>query len=259
MHFDEAGLKAEFSFERQARTGWNDFWRRIGGVPDLKGKRVLDFGCNRGGSVHRALQEGAASVTGIDVSEAATVFARERLQPQWGERVEILCGNLADMDLDPFDIVFSVNTMEHVENPAKALDAIVSVCKPGAEMFFGFSPLWYSPYGHHHYPQTKVPWLHVLRGDRIVLDALEAHTGSRPASVKEAGFNCATPRDFRNALKAQPVQVISSRRNVGRTAMRTRISQALLPLGIIPALEKYVTVGMFWHLRKLPGNKEVTS
>lgn len=256
MQPDPAAVKAEFTFEMQARSAWADFWQRLGGVPDLAGKRVLDFGCNRGGGVHRALQLGATSAVGVDINPITTDFARERLQAEWDDKADIRCGDIRDMELEPFDLVFSTNTMEHVEDPQSVLSALVGLCKPGADLYFGFSPLWFSPFGHHHYPATRVPWLHVLKGDKVVLDAMAEQTGHRYGSVREAGFNCATPRDFRMALAAQDVEVVSSKRNVGRTSLRSMASQALLALGVVPALEKYVTVGMFWHLRKPPAKKD---
>ena len=65
---DAQDLKGEQTFANQAGYLWDDFWQRFGGAPDLRGKRLLDFGCNRGGSVHRALQEGATTAVGIDTN-----------------------------------------------------------------------------------------------------------------------------------------------------------------------------------------------
>lgn len=242
----------EAAFERHANASSADFWNRFGGQPDVTGKRVLDFGCSTGGMIHRLMRAGASSAVGIDLSERAITYARERLHQEWGDRVDIRCEDVRTADIAPVDMIVSQNVMEHVMPLEETLRSVVDLCKPGGEMYFGFSPLWYSPYGHHHYPRTRVPWLHVLKGEQVVLDSFRERTGKDYASAEEAGFNRATPRDFVKAFKAQDVEILSFRRNVGSGALRTLISQSLLVPAAIPPLEKYFTVGMYWHLRKKP-------
>lgn len=256
---DAQDLKGEQTFANQAGHLWDDFWQRFGSAPDLRGKRLLDFGCNRGGSVHRALQEGATTAVGIDTNPYTTRFGREKLSKIWGERARILCGDIRELEPQPADIVMSTNTMEHVADVEGSLSAMVAACRPGGELFIGFSPLWYSPYGHHQYPRTRIPWMHLLRGDDFVLDDLAKYVGRRYETPQEAGFNCETPDRFRAALAAQNVEILSTRRNVGRSAWRSCVSRSMLALAVVPALEKYVTVGFYWHLRKPPTQKESSS
>ncbi len=259
MQADAQDLKGELTFANQAAHRWDDFWRRFGGAPDLRDKTLLDFGCNRGGSVHRAMQEEAARAIGVDTNPVTTSFGSEKLSRSWGDRAQILCGDIRDLEIDPVDVVMSTNTMEHVEDIEGSLSALVAACRPGGELFIGFSPLWYSPYGHHHYPRTRLPWMHLLRGDDFVLDDLARHVGLRYETLQQAGFNRATPDRFRAALAAQDVEVLSARRNIGRSRWRSFVSQSMLALAVIPALEKYVTVGFYWHLRKPPAQKEGNS
>ena len=243
-------LPAEQVFERHYRDSSADFWARFGGMPDVEGKRVLDFGCSTGGMVHRLMKAGASTAVGIDLSARAIAYAKERMAEEWGDRVDIRCEDVIEADIEPVDFIVSQNTMEHVMPLKETLTAVVNLCKPGGEMDFGFSPLWHSPHGHHNYPKTRVPWWHLLKGDDVVLDAFRDRVGKDYATVQEAGFNCATPSDFREAFHAQDVDVLSLRYNVGRSPVRTAISQAFRFPSVVPALEKYVTVGMYWHLRK---------
>ena len=259
MQVDPADLKGELTFANQAGSEWDDFWRRFGGAPDLRGKTLLDFGCNRGGSIQRALRDGAAQATGVDINPYTTRWGREKLRKQWGERAQILCGDISTLSPGPVDIVMSTNTMEHVSDIGGTLRALVAACRTGGELFIGFSPLWFSPYGNHGYPRSRIPWNHLLRGDDIVLDDLARHLDWRYDTVQEAGFNCATPDQFRAGLAGLDVEILSARRNVGRSRMRTLISQSILALSVIPALEKYVTVGFFWHLRRRPAQEESSS
>lgn len=239
-------------FDDHFQSSSADFWRRFGGQPDVRGKRVLDFGCSTGGMVHRLMQAGAASVIGIDLSERATGYARDRLKAEWGDRVDIRCEDVRKASFAPVDIIVSQNTMEHVMPLGETLNAVAGHCKPGGEMYFGFSPLWHSPYGHHGYPRTKLPWLHLFRGDAVVLDSFRERVGRDYTSIEDAGFNRATPAEFRSAFEALPAEIVSFRRNVGGSPLRTFASQTLLAPARLPALEKYLTVGMYWHLRKFP-------
>jgi 2-polyprenyl-3-methyl-5-hydroxy-6-metoxy-1,4-benzoquinol methylase len=239
-------------FEQHYRKSSADFWHRFGGQPDVAGKRVFDFGCSTGGMVHRLMKAGAVSAVGVDLSDRAIAYASERLPAEWGDRVEIYKEDVRKLDFEAVDLLVSQNTLEHVMALDETLAAVLARCKPGADLYFGFSPLWYSPFGHHHYPRTRLPWLHVLKGDKVVLDAFRERVGKDYASIEDAGFNRATPDDFRTALSKLPVEIISARRNIGASPLRTLMSRSLLIPAVIRPLEKYLTVGMYWHLRKLP-------
>ena len=140
--------------------------------------------------------------------------------------------------------------MEHVMDLPETLAAVVNSCKPGGELFLGFSPLWHSPYGHHHLMESKLPWAHLPRNNRAFLDPLIDDEGKSPETIQELGFNGATPADFRAALKGLPVEIISARRNVATSPLKQIAMKAMLAPSIIPSLEKYVTIGIYWHLRR---------
>ena len=197
------------------------FWRRFGGQPDLTGKRVLDFGCATGGMVHRVLKAGASSAVGIDLSKRAIDYAKPRLAEEWGDRADIRRGDIRIEQFDPVDVVVSQNTLEHVDPLVETLLAVVDKVKPGGELYFGFSPLWYSPYGHHRYPPGKMPWRHLIQGDEVVLESMEKLGGTRYASIAEAGFNKATPADFYAAFDALPVSVISMKTNLTEGGLKS--------------------------------------
>ncbi|MEP1422374.1 MAG: class I SAM-dependent methyltransferase [Erythrobacter sp.] len=226
------------------------FWARFGGLPDVAGKHVLDFGCARGGMVHTMLAAGASSAAGIDINPDYITFANAKHGPQWGERAKFICGDVREEALEPADIITSCNVMEHVTPLPETLGALVQKAKPGGEMFIGFSPLWHSPYGHHRLMETRMPWAHLPRANRAFLDRLVDDEGKSPETIQELGFNGAAPADFRAALKGLPVEVISARRNVAAHPLKQLAMKAMLIPSIIPAFEKYVTIGIYWHLRR---------
>ena len=80
--------------------------------PDIRGKRVVDLGCNLGYFAARALREGAESVFACDRDEAIIKAART-LHPE-------LNGNVHQMQLNDempdgeFDVAFSLSIWQHL-------------------------------------------------------------------------------------------------------------------------------------------------
>ncbi len=129
------------------RTGRS---RRVGDIkkscfPDFTGKRMLDLGCGYGWHCIYAMEHGAASAVGIDISRKMLEVAREKTPyPQ----VEYRCTAMEDMEfrrrastlpsapwhfiiLNPFDkIAKKVNTF----------------LKPGAVSCFQWSIRFYGPW-----------------------------------------------------------------------------------------------------------------
>ena len=236
------------------RNRFPEFWSRFGGMPDVAGKRIIDFGCGRGGMVQRLMEAGASSALGIELNESYIDFANRKVAPDWDERAKFVCADIRNIDIEPADLVVSTNVMEHVMSLPDTLGAVVKACKPGGELFIGFSPLWHSPYGHHRLIASRIPWAHLPRKNRAFLDRMQDEDGNTPDSIQEIGFNGAVPADFRSALKGLPVDVISARRNVATTPLKSALMKAMLLPAMLPLvgprIEKFVTVGLYWHLRR---------
>lgn len=75
-------------------------------LPDLTGMRVLDLGCGFGYFAQWAIQNGAASVIGLDLSENMLAVARENCAglPVRFERADL---ETADFGTAEYDLVFS--------------------------------------------------------------------------------------------------------------------------------------------------------
>lgn len=80
--------------------------------PDVRGKRVLDIGCNLGYFSDRSMREGAASVFAVD-RDKHIVKSAQVLHP------ETLDGNCVQMDLDEtlpdgeYDVAFCLSVWQH--------------------------------------------------------------------------------------------------------------------------------------------------
>lgn len=84
-------------------------------MPDFQGKRVLDLGCGFGWHCMYAVEQGATSVMGIDLSEKMLEEARKR---NTSPRIEYKCMGVEDFDFHPdtFDIVISSLTFHYMES-----------------------------------------------------------------------------------------------------------------------------------------------
>lgn len=227
-----------------------EYWRRFGGVPALAGKRVLDFGAGTGGMVQRLLDNDASEVVGVDISGYAIAYGAEKLAP-FGNRVRMIAGDIRELDIGEFDVIVSQNTLEHVMPLEDVVQAVIAKAKKGGDIYFGFSPLWYSPFGHHGYPQTRLPWHHLLFGDKSVLDSMKSVSGTTYTDVFDAGFNKVTPDQFEALFHKLPVEIVSLKKNVVSGGWKQRVATLLNPIAQLPFLRKYMTVSMFAHLRKL--------
>lgn len=103
----------------------------------LKGKTVLDVGCG-GGILSESMAQKGAQVTGIDLGEKALKVAQLH-SLESGVVVDyqlIAVEELAEKQPSSFDVVTSLEMLEHVPNPASVVAACAKLVKPGGHVFF---------------------------------------------------------------------------------------------------------------------------
>lgn len=90
--------------------------------------RILDAGCGSGRNMVELARHG--SVTGVELSDASAQLARER------KCGEVLEGSVMDMllDDDTFDLVVSLDVIEHLDDDVGALGELRRVTKPGGAL-----------------------------------------------------------------------------------------------------------------------------
>lgn len=83
-------------------------------LPDFQGKRVLDLGCGFGWHCRYAVENGAASALGIDISDN---MVREAKKMTNSEKITYICLPVEEIsfDADSFDIVLSSLVFHYVE------------------------------------------------------------------------------------------------------------------------------------------------
>jgi SAM-dependent methyltransferase len=115
------------------------------------GKRVLDAACGEGyGSQFMVERWGASSVDGVDVSEDAITRATQLFA---GDRVRFHCRRAEDLDEifapGQFDVAISLETIEHLNDPAAFLRSLRRVVVPGGAIVVS------CPNDHWYYPTPE--------------------------------------------------------------------------------------------------------
>ena len=98
----------------------------------LRGKRVLDLGCNAGYWSYAAIEAGADFVLGVDgrqmhVEQSRLVFEAKGVDPS---RYEFRRANVFDMDPSgdaPFDVVLCFGLLYHVSRPVELFEMMSAV------------------------------------------------------------------------------------------------------------------------------------
>ena len=110
----------------------------------LRGKKLLDIGAGLGeSSVYFALQ--GAQVTLVDISPQMVATALG-LGRKFGVPMEGIVSSAENLNLpaETYDIIYTANTLHHVQNRASLFAQMSRALKPGG-MFFSYDPLAYNP------------------------------------------------------------------------------------------------------------------
>ena len=103
----------------------------------LSGANVVDIGCG-GGILAESMAAAEATVTGIDMADAALAVARLHLYESKAD-VEYRQGTaeeLAAEEAGSFDVVTCLEMLEHVPDPAQVIKSCAELVKHGGHVFF---------------------------------------------------------------------------------------------------------------------------
>jgi 2-polyprenyl-6-hydroxyphenyl methylase/3-demethylubiquinone-9 3-methyltransferase len=110
----------------------------INGLARLSGKRVLDVGCG-GGILSDSMARVGANVLGIDLASKPLKVAQLHALEAGTENIEyreVAAEALAAQAPGSFDVVTSMEMLEHVPDPASIVTACSALVKPGGWVFF---------------------------------------------------------------------------------------------------------------------------
>jgi 2-polyprenyl-6-hydroxyphenyl methylase / 3-demethylubiquinone-9 3-methyltransferase len=118
------------AFLRQAiDTHWSGDSR---GVRPLAGKRALDVGCGAGLLAEPLARLGAA-VTGVDAAQQSIAVASAHAAGA-GLNIDYRCGDVGGLGLNGYDLVTSMEVIEHVADKTAFLGALAKALAPGGLM-----------------------------------------------------------------------------------------------------------------------------
>ncbi|MCB2060766.1 MAG: bifunctional 2-polyprenyl-6-hydroxyphenol methylase/3-demethylubiquinol 3-O-methyltransferase UbiG [Novosphingobium sp.] len=98
----------------------------------LAGKRALDVGCGAG-LLCEPLARLGAEVTGVDAAEENIAAAREHAAGS-NLAIDYHCGDVATLGLSGFDLVSSLEVVEHVADKQAFISALAAAMKPDGLM-----------------------------------------------------------------------------------------------------------------------------
>jgi SAM-dependent methyltransferase len=100
---------------------------------DWWSRSFLDVGCGMGRNSFWPMSYGAREGVAVDIDERSLEAARRNLAAFRG--VEVMQASAYDLPFaDRFDIAFAIGVIHHLEDPARALQKMVSAVKPGGRV-----------------------------------------------------------------------------------------------------------------------------
>lgn len=115
-------------------------------LPDFKEKRVLDLGCGYGWHCIYAMEQGATSAMGIDISERMLATAREKTG---FSQVSYKCMPIEDIDFPAgsFDIVISSLALHYISSFEHIVQKVNSCLTSGGYFVFSVEHPVFTAYG----------------------------------------------------------------------------------------------------------------
>ncbi|QEX20065.1 SAM-dependent methyltransferase [Hypericibacter terrae] len=114
-------------------------------LPPLAGRRVLDLGCGFGWFCRWASHQGAASVTGIDLS--SRMLARAKAETQ-DPMIAYVNADLEQFDAEAatFDLVYSSLAFHYLRDLTRLLTNVHEALRPGGKLVFSVEhPIYTAP------------------------------------------------------------------------------------------------------------------
>jgi len=104
-------------------------------LPDFEDKRVLDLGCGFGWHCRYAVENGAKSVIGIDISQKMLSEAKKKTKY---DNIEYICMPIEDINFpeESFEVVISSLALHYIKSFEDVLDRVYKCLSRGGDFVF---------------------------------------------------------------------------------------------------------------------------
>ena len=164
---------------------------------ELRGKVVIDYGCECGTESTEMAQRGAVRVIGIDVREPPLADARAAAAKAG---VSDRCVFTTNTD-EKADVIVSLDAFEHFVDVAAELRNMRRLLNKGGYILTCFGPTWYHPLGGHGF--AIFPWAHLVFTEKAILRWYREFAnddGATQFSKIRGGLNQMTIRRFEKTV-----------------------------------------------------------
>lgn len=164
----------------------------------IRGKKIIDFGCGSGHHAVALAERGAEFVLGLETNLNVLEKARQLAKAHGVEDRVLFTSSLRGQGKKGFDVVLSINSMEHFDRPEAVMDEMKALLRENGRILIKFEPPWFAPYGSHTYYFTKVPWINILFREKTVMAVRSRYRSDGAAQYKdiEGGLNKMTVARF---------------------------------------------------------------
>lgn len=148
---------------------------------DLAGLEVFDLGSGYGGRTVHYAEQGAARVTGIEISERVVERSAGFAASRGVENVRFVHAFAEDLPFADasFDLVISYDVFEHVQDPVRAFRELRRVMRPGAHAWLVFPTFLGARASHLDY-LTQVPALHRVFDPEVAIEVVNGFLADKP-------------------------------------------------------------------------------
>ncbi len=160
--YDDSIFFDKYSNMERSKNGlegageWHELRKML---PDLRDKRVLDLGCGFGWHCRYAVENGARSVIGVDISQKMLSAAKSKTD---SEKIQYLCMPIEDIDFtaDSFDVVVSSLALHYIKSFEDILSKIDKCLSKGGDFIFSVEHPVFTAYGEQD-------WYYDQQGNRL--------------------------------------------------------------------------------------------
>lgn len=147
---------------------------------DIRGKKCLVVGCNKGMECRYFVRFGAALVDGVDIIDDIGSEYKNSKVRYCKTSVE----KIQDIESNFYDLVYCYAVMEHIAHIDLAFSEMIRAAKPSGIIYCIAGPLWNSRYGHHKWDFfKKYPWIHLRMNEAEIYNYCKIEHISDPAGT----------------------------------------------------------------------------